>query len=76
MRTQPLAFGRGVDRRNNLFGLLLCGLPCGDCSSFSAKTNSKAVTVEAGKTVAVPNDGFGPVVTEQFDLIKKAFSEQ
>ena len=40
------------------------------------KANSKAVTVEAGKTVEVPNDGFGQVANEQFDLIEKTLTEQ
>ena len=40
------------------------------------KANSKAVTVEAGKTVEVPNDGFGPVANEQFDMIRKALSRE
>ena len=32
------------------------------------------IATRHGKTVEVPNDGFGPVANEQFDMIKKALS--
>ena len=40
------------------------------------KAAGKVVTVEAGKTLEIPNDTFGPVANEQLKVIEKALAEQ
>ena len=40
------------------------------------KAASKPVTIEAGKTLEISNDGFGPVATEALKAIDQALAEQ
>lgn len=40
------------------------------------KAAGKPVTVEAGKILEIPNDGFGPLATEQLKDIEMALAEQ
>ena len=40
------------------------------------KAAGRVVTVEAGKTLQIPNDNFGSVATEQLKEIEKVLAEQ
>jgi Zn-dependent metalloprotease len=44
--------------------------------SETIKAGAKVVTVEAGKTLEISNDGFGPVATEALKAIDQALADQ